>query len=118
MDWTDDPVLGDNGYPSDAELERVRTWPVRNGQDAEELLAYVRTRWSAESGYWHRNRCRTRDKNGALCRIYRAGEGVSRGNQSLVWAMLRNVAFWSMCSTGEWIGGHYEFRVPSRGEKG
>lgn len=100
-----DPVLGDDGYPSDRELNRIRCWPMDGWA---ELLAYVEQRWRhVESGCWR--------QRGTHCLLSTAGW---RGNESLVQALSENVLFWSACWVWSGRGGHYALRLPSRAAPG
>lgn len=88
-----------DGYPDDAELERVKTWPH---SDIPGLFEFVRERWQyADAGYW------TQDG-----RTYRISTAGWSGNESLIGAMKQNLAFWAFCWQSSRRGGHYEFEVP------
>lgn len=113
MNVGDDPILGDDGYPSEAELDRVRKWKIAVAGDATALLAYVRERWQyADMGYWAVARRRRREwKNGPLYRAYRISTGGWSGNEDLIGAMNDNAMFWLRFWHSSRRGGHYEFRV-------
>jgi hypothetical protein len=98
-----DPVLADDGYPGDRELERIRCWPM---EDWPGLMAYVRARWRyADDGYWERR--------GDAWLLHTAGWS---GNESLVQALSENMLFWSACWVWSCRGGHYGLVLPSWAE--
>lgn len=95
-----DQLLGDNGYPGERELERIRCWPM---EDWPGLMAYVRARWVyADDGYWERR--------GSAYLLHTAGWS---GNESLVQALSENVLFWSVCWVWSRRGGHHAMVLPS-----
>src|SRR5574339_419824 len=108
-DPRDDPVLGDDGYPHDIELERIKTWLDLNKITTDEvlrLLDYVKPRWKySDIGYWQE----TVDKDGT--RFIQMSTGGWSGNESIM-AELRDSFFWMLCFESHFRGGHYTFKVP------
>ena len=95
----DDPMLGDNGYPHEDELRRIREWPWEGGFRG--LMEYVRLRWAyADNGYW--------TQQGDRFRIATAGWS---GNESLIGAMEDNWMFQSLCAVSWHKGGLYIYDV-------
>lgn len=99
VDTSADPILGDDGYPHESELQRIREWPWEEGWRG--LMAYVRRRWQyADAGYW--------EQQGDRFRIATAGWS---GNESLVGAMEQNWMFQSICAVAWHRGGEYVYDV-------
>jgi hypothetical protein len=90
--------IDDDGYPSDAALERIAQWPHT---DFAGLIAYVRTLWWGPPNYW--------EQDGRALSISTAGWS---GNESIIGALQRNTMFWLMCWQSSRRGGHYEFQLP------
>lgn len=100
----DDPILGEDGYPHDLELKRIREWPWEDG--FRSLMEYVRRRWAyAEHGYW--------TQEGDRFSISTAGWS---GNESLVGALEQNNMFQTLCAWSWRRGGHYVYDVREWGE--
>lgn len=94
---THDPILGDDGYPSEQELQRIRDWPWEGG--FRSLMAYVRERWAyADAGYW--------EQHGDRFAISTAGWS---GNESMVSALEDNQMFSMLCPVAWRRGGHYVY---------
>ena len=112
-DWTPCPeVNDDNGYPSDAELETIKTWPIAREEDVTAALAYVQERWIWPPPYFTRESRRFREwKSGPLVRRYLVSTGGWSGHESLLAAMEENWMLWTMTWYSVRRGGHYEFRV-------
>jgi len=111
-------VLDENGYPSEAALDRVRTWP---DDDPRGWLAFVRSLWWAADWGWSESE----DDEGHW---YRFSTGGWSGNESLVSAMQKTMTAeeqypeWLRTMFGLWArhwyssrrGGHYELLVPAQ----
>ena len=112
-EWTpSDIILGSDGYPSDEELETVRTWPVRSAADLTAAFEYVHRRWNWTDWGWHRASHRRREYRGAhLRRAYRISTGGWSGNESLIGAMQDNWMLWALTWRSSRVGGHYEFSI-------
>lgn len=84
-------------YPTDEELEKIRTW---NPSDFHGLMAYVKDRWKyADSGYW--------SKRGNTYKISTAGWS---GNEDIISAMHKNHVWWVLYFYSERRGGHFVFK--------
>lgn len=89
-----EPLLADDGYPSEEELNRISGWDWR---DIPGWLDYVRERWRwAEQGYW--------DQGPATLTMHTGGWS---GNEDLVQAMRQNYALWALLWESARRGGHY-----------
>ena len=102
-DPKDDPILDDDGYPSEAELARIRGW----GDDLIALMAYVKKRWAYDA--WEEE-----DIAETSTRAYRqftiSTYGWS-GNESLIGALEDHTMF-SFLAPWSWRrGGHYVYRL-------
>jgi hypothetical protein len=87
------PTFDTEGYPTDATLETISTWPF----PFDGLMAYVRTAWQyANAGYWQQDGPR-----------YRLSTGGWSGNESLITALQANGAFWLLSWQDSRRGGHY-----------
>lgn len=103
-----------NGYPTKAELKKIRQWPVSTTDDCEQLLEWVRTTcwWSADWGWrMSRRRIRSSPNSGRLVRRYFISTGGWSGNEDIITALQGNLMFWVLCWYSSRRGGHYEFRV-------
>ena len=94
-----EPVLANNGYPSEAELTRIREWPWGGG--FRSLMEYVRERWAyADNGYW--------EQEGDRFAISTAGWS---GNEDIISALEANQMFLMLCPVSWRRGGHYVYDV-------
>lgn len=89
--------MDDDGYPDDEELERIEKWPY---QDCEGLMDFVHSIWWCASWGW------TQDGDDI-----RASTGGWSGNESLIFAMQKNVMCWHLLWVSSRRGGHYEFEL-------
>lgn len=107
-DPKDDPVLADDGYPSDAELDRIENWSAPRIKDLFPLMAYVRERWKYPQ-YWEE---RDVEEYSRRDREYEISTGGWSGNESLIHALESNMMF-SIIAPWSWRrGGHYIYRIP------
>ena len=90
-------------YPTDEELEKVKTWKPQEGETWKPLFDYVKDLWNyADCGYWEEPR------EG----VYHISCAGWSGNEELMDAMHRNRIFWLMCWWESKRGGHYKFKLP------
>lgn len=100
-------LLDDDGYPSDATLDRIRAW----GQDLTALFAFVRSCWRyADIGYWSEEDG-TDDVLERPVRRYLISTGGWSGNESIIAALRKNVYAWHFSWAQSRRGGHYIFEV-------
>lgn len=104
VEYTNDPFLDDRGYPSEAELERIRKWPIAMNRDIRNLLAYVQIRWMYARNFEY---IPLGDQE------FTISTGGWSGNESLIAALEDNEIFWSMCWQATRRGGHYTFQIQS-----
>ena len=104
-----------DSYPTEEELEKIKTWDLIEGNDARHpklyaLLDYVQSLWMYDDRFnlthghytrWHRT-YRT---------LYLSTGGWS-GNESIIVALRQNFIFWSMFWRQSRRGGHYWFEIP------
>ena len=85
-----------DGYPTEQELERVRSYDIVNGSLIE-FMEYIKSIWQYEDyfefyqGKWHISTC-----------------GWS-GNETIIGAMKQNAMFWMLYWEQSRRGGHYIF---------
>jgi|SRR5882672_12409106 len=84
-------------YPTDEEIERIKTWPH---DDLLNLMNFVSLVWS-DMG--------TMTRKG---RTFRCVTGGWSGNQEILAALQENVMFWTLCWESSNRGGRHIFRVP------
>lgn len=104
----DDPMLDDDGYPSDAELDRIKGWPVDHLSELLTLMAYVKERWSYPQ-YWAEANVK---EHGSPQREYTISTGGWSGNESLIGALEENHTFRIIAPWSWQRGGHYVYRIP------
>lgn len=112
-DWTlpespeDDPILGDDDYPHDIELQRIGAWPYETPADLVALMDYVKKRWSYPQ-YWEEEDV----FDLSWQRQYTISTGGWSGNESLIAALRENLMF-NVLAPWSWRrGGHYVYRIP------
>jgi hypothetical protein len=99
-EWTD------GEYPTEAAVERVRSWPAPANGDWSPLLGFVRDIWKyADAGFWHEEPA---PRGGTT---YRISTGGWSGNEEIAAALRGNQMFWMMCWAESRRGGHYTFQV-------
>lgn len=92
------PVLSEDGYPDEADLESIRTWDFT---DFPALMTFIKPIWNyADSGYWKQDGY-----------VYTISTGGWSGNESIIAALRGHRFFWMYCAVSWRRGGHYEFEV-------
>jgi hypothetical protein len=92
----DDPMLGDEGYPTEQELQRIRAWPM---DDFRALMAYIKPRWEHYGSF---------DQRGDR---FRLATGGWSGNESIIDALEGNWMFQTLCPESWRTGGLYIYDV-------
>ena len=93
--------LLEDGYPTDATLDRVRAWTGTYG----DLFALVREIWRyRDAGFWHE------DKH-ELETVFQISTAGWSGNESLIAALRANRGFWAFTWHSEQRGGHFIFNL-------
>lgn len=100
--FPEDPVLGDDGYPTDAELDRIKNWPGLTQEDGIALMAYIHERWKYDQWGWEE----IEDRFGA--RFYELHTGGWSGNEDLESA-LESTLLGLMALQSYQRGGHFLF---------
>lgn len=94
----------DDGYPSEATLERIRTWAAL---DFFGLMNFIRAGWRYADDY-----ISVKYKNDrTIVRLSTAGWS---GNEDIIHALQENRLFFSFYWLSSKRGGHYKFRGPPR----
>ncbi len=117
-----EPEVDDDGYPTDATLDRVKSWPCTSMQACLEAMDYVGRAWYYPD-YWDRKDGMPADylPNYTETR-YTFSTGGWSGNESLVGAIEENFRLQAMGAYSWRRGGHYEYRfqlvreITERGE--
>jgi len=92
-------------YPTDEEVDRVRTWAFEAKGSFEDFMAYVKSigrYWPNEFFGW--------EQDG---RTYYISTGGWSGNEEILGAMKVNLIFWTVCRVESRRGGHYVFELPN-----
>jgi hypothetical protein len=103
-EWNNDPVLADDGCPSEAELRRVAQWPIYGPRDIRNLLGYVQQRWTYSSYF---------EPISLGEQEFTVSTAGWSGNETLMEALEENFIFWATCWVSSRRGGHYVFSIPS-----
>lgn len=98
--------MDDDGYPTEEELEKVRTW---DGRDYSGLMEYVQDLWYYPDRFMRRE---IKDDMGRLKSEWTISTGGWSGNEDLISAMHDNHMFWACCWQQARRGGGYTFHVP------
>lgn len=93
-----------DGYPTDAELDRVRTWTIKSNADCDALLEFVRSIW--RNADWGIRRSG---------HAWYVSTGGWSGNEDVIGELRGNVVFWISYWVLSRRGGHYIF-APSNWE--
>ena len=105
--------LDEDGYPTEAALEKIRTWPWN---DTRAMFDYIHDLWAyADSGFWTEKEVVQDDFNiheydKPRLRYYISTAGWS-GNESIIGAMKENTMFWTLNWVQSRRGGHYIFEL-------
>lgn len=99
-EWVDE-----DGYPTDAALERVKTWPFT---DLPGLFAFLRSIWWAADWGWHEEVTETQ---GVPVRRFHVSTGGWSGNEDIIDTFEHNFLCWSQSWVSVRRGGHYVFEV-------
>lgn len=92
-------MIDEDGYPTEGTLERIRTFDPFTG-DLEEFIEYLMDNW--QNGYI--------PKYNKKKHILKLSTGGWSGCESIITALQKNFAFWTLFWYSHVRGGHYEFR--------
>jgi hypothetical protein len=95
--------MDDLKYPSDEELEKIKTWDY---SDYHGLMEFIQSLWEFDA--WGFNRL---DR---AAEIYMISTGGWSGNEDIIQAMESNIMFWSLYWYQSRRGGHYIFAPMTR----
>lgn len=115
-----------DGYPTDEELETIRTWGPKfqgSGRDIKqigdkpgwkywlELMEFIHEEcWYYPDWGWHEEE-KKHNYFDHVVREYNISTGGWSGNEEVIMALRRNFLFWTMCWEQTRRGGHYIFQV-------
>jgi hypothetical protein len=102
--------LDEDGYPTDAALERIKTWPIETRFSTTALIDFVRSLW--HNNEWGWREVDAADVLGKDVRRYYVSTGGWSGNESLIRAWQANEWGWHFSWMQTRRGGHYIFEVP------
>jgi len=86
-------------YPTDQELEQIRTWDLC---DLVGLFDFIKSLWTyADVGYWAQHE-----------RKYWLDTGGLSGNEDIIETLKERSMFWMICWYSSKRGGHYVFEIP------
>ncbi len=97
-----EPFLADNGYPSDAECEKISNWPASDAASFENLFEYISDRWWPDG-----------DPGSRVGGLYRFVTVGWSGNEDLISALQRNAMAWSLTWQESKRGGLHVFQIPN-----
>lgn len=92
--------MDENGYPTEEELERIRTWPW---QDFVGLLEFVNAQC-----WWPRPDCGFRKFDD----LYELATGGWSGNEEVIDALHHNPMFNALCWQSSHRGGLHVYKLP------
>jgi hypothetical protein len=107
----------DDGYPTEQELERIRSW-AKDSAAAKEplqftaLMDYLRGIWWMPTWGFHGPHEAKDEFFDTNIRRYQLSTGGWSGNEDLIEALQQNFFFWSFCWQSSRRGGHYVFEIP------
>jgi hypothetical protein len=99
--------LDEDGYPTDEALEEIKNWHYDKGWIS--LMEFVKSIWWAADWGWREEN--TEGLYGITTITYYISTGGWSGNESLIYALQENTAFWMMNWFQSQRGGHYIFKV-------
>lgn len=105
--------LDDDGYPTEATLEKIEKWDYKDGWT--ELMDFVCGLWLyADAGYWSMEKdvvVRDLPNYKVVADVYHVSTAGWSGNESIILALKTNLMFWHFCWEQSNRGGHYIFHV-------
>ena len=109
-------IIDDEGYPTPAYLESIRSWPHESGYN--NLMDYVaRGWWNGNSSISKSHRV---EKEQFVADIFRLSTGGWSGNEDIIAVLHGNALFYIMCWHSSQKGGHYKYEIKRKkdGTKG
>lgn len=102
--------MTENIYPTDEQLEKIKTWDIR-AQGLRELIDYVRFLWWMPERDFRLYQGRSYFFNEPVIKLALHTGGWS-GNESIISALGANTMFWILYWRKSQRGGHYWFSFP------
>ena len=102
----DDPLLDDDGYPTDSALDIVKLW---HWSDSKGWFKFINSIWNLRSWGWHEGL--EKDERNLDNEVYRYNISTAGwyGNESIIHAMQQTDMLWTMTWVQSRRGGHYIF---------
>lgn len=102
----DDPLLDDDGYPTDSALDIVKLW---HWSDSKGWFKFINSIWHLRSWGWHEGL--EKDERNQDNKVYRYNISTAgwSGNESIIHAMQQTDMLWSFTWVQSRRGGHYIF---------
>jgi hypothetical protein len=98
-----DEYTCDDGYPTEAALERIAAWRITTRAEIHALVDFVRGLWAYPEYF------RVTQEPGKPPMWHMSTAGWS-GNESIIEALQRNPLFWMFCWQSSRRGGHHTFQ--------
>ena len=98
------PEFNKDGYPTNNTLDIVKNWKIRNQQDYDNLIEFLKNGWTYPEYFG--NIVIDEDHGECIC-ISTAGWS---GNESFISALEENCMFWAIGWVESRRGGHYKFK--------
>lgn len=96
-----DEWVDQDGYPTEAALDRLRSWPV---SDKAGCFTFLHAIWWAADWGWS-------ERQLARYRVLHISTGGWSGNESALTALEGNAGMWQATYVRHRRGGHYLFKV-------
>lgn len=106
-DWLDE-----DGYPTDAALDRVREWPWSHPEGWRGLFDFIKSIWYMADWGWHEEAGTSMREEG-VTKLHISTAGWS-GNESIVRAMQENFMLQATCWEQSRRGGHFIYELKPR----
>jgi len=90
--------MDNDGYPDESELKKIENWNAFKRADYLDLMGFVKSIWWAPDWGFR--------QNGARFELHTGGWS---GNESIIFALERNIMFWMLYWESSKRGGHYVF---------
>lgn len=100
-----------DGYPTEATIEAIKSWPIKDMKDCAELLARLQNLWRWES-YFSKSQRRVHRHSRTSTVYWHVSTGGWSGHEEIVDALMGNRMFWMLTFMQHRRGGHYIFETP------
>jgi hypothetical protein len=108
-----EPEFDADGYPTEATLKRIKTWPMDSRDAPYDLLVFVQRAWNwPEWGITiDARRRRWLHPKVEPTRRWHVSTGGWSGNEDIIRALEANWMFWALSWQSTTRGGHYIFET-------